>query len=129
MIGSFAGLAIKSLSSASKAKWFGQAAFNNSATGQDTDFMKHDYSTMTFSADAEINKVILHNRDYHTLCVIQDASGYSSAEGLAQWVRTGKAFAIEPKWPCCRGEAWYRAQAERDIDQEGAMACLDGQEI
>ncbi len=75
--------------------------------------MKHDYSIIRFSKHATENQALLENRDYHTLCVIQDAFGTVEPNALASLVMRGEAFPINPAWQCCQGEEWYREQGHK----------------
>jgi hypothetical protein len=76
--------------------------------------MKSDYSVIRFTKHIEENRALLENRDYHTFCVIQDALGSVSPETISRLVMRGEAFPINPAWPCCQGEEWYR-NAGHDI--------------
>ena len=62
-----------------------------------------------FCTDPHINLRILSRLDFHTLRVIQDATGCTPVAVLmAHWVQSGEAFPIDPAWPCGMGRAWYR---------------------
>lgn len=69
---------------------------------------RYNYGMIRFTTDIEANKKELQDRDYHTLCVLKDALGTVSPEKLAKMAERGETFMIDPNWPCCRGEAWYR---------------------
>lgn len=73
--------------------------------------MKYDYSIIVLPETEEGIQTILDRIDYHTHCVIADCSGYHHAAGLVKWVKSGKSFPINPAWPCCQGEEWYRQHA------------------
>lgn len=71
-----------------------------------------DYTVIRFTADPAVNKALMAKRDYHTLCVIHDCFGTHHPETLAGIAARGEMFPINPSWPCCQGEAWYREQSK-----------------
>ena len=75
--------------------------------------MNKTYSVLRFTEDEVANAAIIAGLDYHTLCVIQDATGYTpSGRTMMLWVKSGESFSIDPHWPCCKGRAWYSEQSQ-----------------
>lgn len=70
--------------------------------------MKWDYSYIRFGTNASENAKLLENRDYHTFCVIHDCFGTHHPETLAGIAARGEIFPVNPAWPCCMGEKWYK---------------------
>ena len=88
--------------------------------------MKHNYSPITFTPDADENVELLANRDYHTLCVIHDAFGSTHPMTLATMTLRGETFTINPAWDTCMGSEWYRNASQALYPACNCDACQHG---